>query len=152
MKLRCLILALAVMGLAAGPAFAQQQGGAMDQSQGAGGPAVSGGEQPEMKEVQGEISDINPDKKTIEVGGGIFGGTTLQVTSNTKFVSAAGVKPGLSLSSLKKGDRVRASYLKSGDRNVAEEIVVLSPSAGKAAPGAAPRGGTTGPEGSSPQP
>jgi hypothetical protein len=48
--------------------------------------------------------------------------------------------PAVDFSSLKEGDRIRASYQKMGDRNVANEIVVLTPTE-QAPAGAAPEKG-----------
>jgi len=133
--------------LLAAPVLAQQS------DQGGGGAAPGGGEQqPKLKDVEGKISDIDPAKKTMDVGGDWFGGTTLHITDQTRFIPGPGVQPGLGFSALKKGDRVRASYLKTDDHNTAQEVVILSPEAGETPPaaGGGAGGGGAGPS-SSPQ-
>jgi hypothetical protein len=152
-----LILALCLGLAAALPALAEQgssgsdMGGSSSQGDAGGGgggaaapeqqqdPAAGGQAGPqaaapaaEMKEIEGTISGLNAQQKSLKIGGfaGLFG-TDLQVTDQTRFVSAAGAAPA-DFSSLKEGDRVRASYQKVGDKNVANEIMILS------APGQAP--------------
>jgi hypothetical protein len=123
----------------AGAGGAEQQ-----QDPGAAQPAPEGAApQAEMKEVEGKISKIDPQGKMLKVGGlaGLFG-TDLHVTDQTKFVPGPGV-PSVDFSSLKEGDRIRASYQKMGDRNVANEIVVLTPTE-QAPAGAAPEQGAPG--------
>jgi hypothetical protein len=121
-------------GVGAGGAEQQQDPGAAQ-------PAPEGAApQAEMKEVEGKISKIDPQGKMLKVGGlaGLFG-TDLHVTDQTKFVPGPGV-PSVDFSSLKEGDRIRASYQKMGERNVANEIVVLTPTE-QAPAGAAPEKG-----------
>lgn len=142
----CLALALAVPaiaqesgsdmgaqgGAAAEPGMEQGAGGAApgEQAPSAEQPPAAGaeGQQAEMKEVEGKISSLDPQNKTMKVGGlaGLFG-TELHVTDQTRFVPGPGV-PSADFSALKEGDRIRASYQKVGDRNVANEVVVLTPS------------------------
>jgi hypothetical protein len=154
-------------------AGAQQQpmdqgaGGAEQQQpadQGAGAQQQPGAEAApagQMKEVEGEISSIDAQNQTLRVGGfaGLFG-TSIQVTDQTKFVPREGAEA-VDFSALKEGDRIRASYQTVGDRNMANEIEVISPKAGAApapgqeqqpAPGAGAGGMEGGGAGSSEQP
>jgi len=85
--------------------------------------------------VQGNISRIDQDNKTIDVAG-----QRLHIDDNTAFTAAAGAAPARDFSSLRQGERVQASYRREGDKNVANSIEVL-PSAGAAAPSAAAAGG-----------
>jgi hypothetical protein len=138
-----------------GGAGAQQEQGApgAQQDPGAAGAQQGQGAAPgQTKEVEGEISSIDAQNQTLRVGGfaGLFG-TSLQVTDQTKFVPSQGAEA-VDFNSLKEGDRIRASYQMVGDRNVANEIEVISPKAGaapapgseKQAPGAAPGAGAGG--------
>jgi len=164
----CLGLALVVPAIAAdegagqsdadmgaGAAVAQQQapGAQQPPEEGAAAPGAQPAEQ--MREVEGEISNVDMENRTVRVGGfaGLFG-TDLQVTDQTRIVPAPGA-PAADFSSLKEGDRVRASYQRVGDRNVANEIVILSPAAGEGA-GAPPAAGEEGaggpPAGGAPPP
>ncbi|MFH0809891.1 MAG: hypothetical protein V2A77_05420 [Pseudomonadota bacterium] len=104
-----------------------EQGPPAAGTQGGEAPAEAGTQPRQMNEVEGEVSGIDRPKKTLTVGGfsGLFG-TDLEVTDRTRFVAGPGGAPA-TFDTLWEGDRIRASYRKVGDKNVAEEVVVLSP-------------------------
>jgi hypothetical protein len=100
-----------------GQGAAQQQGGPGQKAPSAEAP---------VKEAEGKITYLDPQAHTMRIGGfaGLFG-TNLEVTDQTKFMAPGGKQ--VDFNSLKEGDRVRASYQRVGDRNIANQISIIPP-------------------------
>ncbi len=97
---------------------------------------------PVEKIVDGPVKKVDPANKTVQVGWG-FGlfRTTLEVTDDTR-VAALGGKG--SLTDIREGDRVKASYEYRDGKNIAKSIEVM-PAEKKAAPPQQSQGGTSAP-------
>lgn len=140
MSLRSILLVAAIAVLALTPALAQQAGQQQPPQQ---------QQQQQKQEVEGEVSSLDKQNQTLTVGGLMgIGGTTLQVTDQTRFEPGPGAEGARDFQALSEGDRIRATYSKRGDQNIAEQIIVLSPSAGgqqqqqPGGQGGAPSGGS----------
>ncbi|MFH0809445.1 MAG: DUF5666 domain-containing protein [Pseudomonadota bacterium] len=130
MKVLKLMALLSVLVIMAVPAFA------------AGGAAQS-------QEVQGQVSSIDQQNKTMQVGG-----KTLSFNDQTKVIGPRGEQS--NISSLSEGEQVKASFMKQDGKNVAQRIELMMPSGGAGAGGGmggmqggggmggAPSGGTRG--------
>jgi Cu/Ag efflux protein CusF len=142
---------VALLALVVAPALAQSQAPAP--------PSATPRPMPEKampekaKEVEGTVKKVDPATKSVQVSSGLLGifGATLEVTDQTK-INVQG-KDG-SLSDIREGARVKASYESRDGKNVAKSIDVMAaeekpqqaaprPAApGAASPGATPPSGT----------
>ncbi len=117
------------------------------------GGAAAAPEKPTTKEVEGTVKKVDPTAKSVQVSSGLLGlfGATLEVTDDTK-INVEG-KDG-SLSDIREGAKVKASYESREGKNVAKSIDVM-PAEEKAQPAGTPSrptspGATPGSTGSAP--
>jgi Cu/Ag efflux protein CusF len=118
---------VALLALVAAPALAQTQapappGSAPRPAPGAGAVAP---EKPTTKEVEGTVKKVDQAARSVQVSSGLLGifGATLEVTDETK-IHVQG-KDG-SLSDIREGAKVKASYESRDGKNVAKSIDVMA--------------------------
>ncbi len=113
--MKLLALAPAIAALAGAPALAQMAAPA--DNPGVHTPTKNG-----EKAVEGPVQKVNPESKTIEVGG-LIGRTTLQVTAGTLIRSPQGRLA--SLTDIEEGAKVRVSFETRDGLNIAKTIEML---------------------------
>jgi Cu/Ag efflux protein CusF len=135
----------AVLALVVAPVLAQTQAPATRPAPGAGAGAGAAAPEKMAKEVEGTVKKVDPATKSVQVSAGLLGlfGATLEVTDETK-INVEG-KDG-SLTDIREGAKVKASYESRDGKNVAKSIDVIpadekvSAPARPASPGATPPG------------
>jgi Cu/Ag efflux protein CusF len=135
----------AMLTLLAAPILAQTQAPAPPSTSPTPAPATPapGKSVEKAKEVEGTVKKVDAAARSVQVSSGLLGlfGATLQVTDETR-INVQG-KDG-SLTDIREGATVKASYESRDGKNIAKSIDVMEAEAKPARAGSAPSGATTG--------